>query len=82
MVDPVFAEDGFSYERVAMDRWFSTGKLRSPVTNDFMQGQSLTPNQVLRSMIFNYKRWAAYTHPRTRTPHARARTHPFPHMRI
>ena len=28
MADPVVAADGFSYERVAMDRWFSTGKLR------------------------------------------------------
>lgn len=31
MVDPVFAEDGFSYERIAMERWFSTGNRRRRV---------------------------------------------------
>lgn len=56
MVDPVIAEDGFSYERIAMERWFSTGKTRSPVTSERMEGQSLTPNKVMKAMIQNYRR--------------------------
>ena len=56
MVDPVIAEDGFSYERISMERWFSTGKTRSPVTSERMEGQSLTPNKVMKAMIQNYRR--------------------------
>ena len=54
--DPVIAEDGFSYERIAMERWFSTGKTRSPVTSERMEGRSLTPNKVMKAMIQNYRR--------------------------
>jgi hypothetical protein len=57
MVDPVFAEDGFSYERLSMERWFSTGKRRSPVTNEVLTDRStqLTPNRVMKTMIQNYR---------------------------
>mmetsp|Transcript_62241 Transcript_62241/g.140767 ORF Transcript_62241/g.140767 Transcript_62241/m.140767 type:complete len:397 (+) Transcript_62241:96-1286(+) len=58
MVDPVLAEDGFTYERVAMERWFSTGRRRSPVTNEVLSERSnrLTPNRLLKSMIQKYRR--------------------------
>ena len=54
--DPVIAEDGFSYERIAMERWFSTGKTRSPVTSERMEGRTLTENKVMKAMIQNYRR--------------------------
>ena len=41
-----------------MERWFSTGKRRSPVTNEALTNRStqLTPNKVLKTMIQNYRR--------------------------
>jgi hypothetical protein len=33
MTDPVLCEDGFSYERSAIETWFSKDKRTSPMTN-------------------------------------------------
>jgi hypothetical protein len=41
-----------------MERWFSTGKRRSPVTNQVLASRStaLTPNRVLKTQIAAYRR--------------------------
>ena len=46
----VVASDGFSYERSAIERWFSNSD-RSPVTNEPLVHKDLLPNQVLKHMI-------------------------------
>eukprot|EP01047_Picozoa_sp_COSAG01_P030969 COSAG01_NODE_2178_length_8215_cov_128.540414_4_plen_353_part_00 len=50
MADPVFAADGHSYERVAIETWFRS-KQTSPMTNDAMPSTMLTPNRQLKSQI-------------------------------
>ena len=44
--------------KIAMERWFSTGKRRSPVTNEVLSNRStqLTPNRVLKTQIQAYRR--------------------------
>lgn len=51
MIDPVMAEDGHSYERNAIEEWFSTGRIRSPVTGVDLQSVRLYPNHNLRNAI-------------------------------
>ena len=48
LIDPVLAEDGHTYERAAITRWFSTGNTRSPVTNEELEGKKLISNHVLK----------------------------------
>ena len=48
MRDPVIALDGHSYERNAIERWFGTGRLTSPLTNAQMGSSYLTQNHTLR----------------------------------
>ena len=57
MTDPVLASDGFTYERSAIQRVFSTNTitLRSPVTNEPFENITLLPNRVLRSLINDWK---------------------------
>ena len=50
MVDPVIASDGHSYEREAIQRWFSTHRT-SPLTGRIMPNQTLIPNHRLRTLI-------------------------------
>lgn len=56
MKDPVVAEDGYTYERVALEGWFErcmkTG-VRSPLTNEVM-GEKLVSNHTLRQVIIEY----------------------------
>ena len=47
--DPVIAEDGFSYERIAITRWLQS-HCTSPVTGATMGGR-LLPNHNLRTAI-------------------------------
>ena len=54
MVDPVIAQDGFSYEKAAIERWFKTS-IRSPMTNDSLLNLGLTPNHTLKSCILAWK---------------------------
>jgi hypothetical protein len=56
MVDPVLASDGFTYERSAIESWFSKydydlGKVISPKTNSPMLNLILIPNDELREMV-------------------------------
>jgi hypothetical protein len=54
MADPVFAADGHSYERVAIETWFRS-KQTSPMTNDAMPSTILTPNRLLKSQISEWQ---------------------------
>ncbi|MEI6806259.1 MAG: U-box domain-containing protein [Myxococcaceae bacterium] len=55
MQEPVIAADGFSYERVAIQRWIDQnragGRVNSPKTNVPLAHLNLTPNLTLRNMI-------------------------------
>jgi len=54
MNDPVVAEDGFTYERSAIEKWFKTSR-RSPNTGAVLQHTNLIPNNSLRSQINQWK---------------------------
>ena len=49
MVDPVIAADGFSYERAAIEDWFSKAST-SPTTGEELQSLELRPNHDLRGL--------------------------------
>ena len=49
--DPVICTDGHTYERAAIERWFSGGRMTSPVTNQRLRDRTLIPNHALRSAI-------------------------------
>lgn len=51
MVNPVNLADGNSYEREAIERWFSMGKRTSPKTNSYVDVTQVTPNNNLRQAI-------------------------------
>ena len=51
MKDPVIAVDGHTYERQAIQQWFSNGKSTSPVTNLPLRDTTLIPNIALRQTI-------------------------------
>ena len=51
MSDPVVALDGHTYERRAIEQWFSQGRLTSPVTNLRLNTTTLVPNHALRGAI-------------------------------
>lgn len=53
MEDPVFAADGYTYERMAIASWMQ-GHNTSPMTNLTLEHKYLTPNLALRSAI---KEW-------------------------
>jgi len=62
MVDPVMAEDGYAYERAAIERWFTqkqsnTGRqpqAPSPMGN-YPIGLKLIPNNALRSEVMEWR---------------------------
>jgi len=54
MNNPVITVDGNSYEREAIEGWFSTGKVTSPLTGATLNSTNLTPNQALRRLIIQY----------------------------
>jgi hypothetical protein len=53
MDDPVVAEDGYTYEREAIDASFAV-RAQSPMTN-LSIGPQVFPNQAIRSQILDYK---------------------------
>ncbi|XP_046908819.2 WD repeat, SAM and U-box domain-containing protein 1 [Dermatophagoides farinae] len=55
MNDPVVASDGHSYERLAMQKWITDGNVTSPLTNEILASQILTPNYNLRSLIQKFR---------------------------
>ncbi|XP_009079232.1 PREDICTED: WD repeat, SAM and U-box domain-containing protein 1, partial [Acanthisitta chloris] len=54
MKDPVIAADGYSYEREAMEKWISSQRRSSPMTNLPLHSLMLTPNRMLKMAI---ERW-------------------------
>ena len=50
MIDPVVAEDGQTYDRLNIEKWFKEYKLTSPLTNETI-GDDLLPNHLIRSLI-------------------------------
>jgi hypothetical protein len=53
MVDPVVCADGHSYDRAAIQEWFSNHNT-SPLTNQRLPNKHLIPNHTLRKMIDEY----------------------------
>jgi len=47
MIDPVFTEDGNTYEREAIREWLEAADT-SPLTNEKLDSKSLTPNLAIR----------------------------------
>ena len=47
--------DGHSYERTAIQKWISDGNVTSPLTNEVLDSQILTPNYNLRSLIRKFR---------------------------
>eukprot|EP00982_Pelagococcus_subviridis_P002575 19664-Pelagococcus_subviridis.AAC.2 len=55
MRDPVIAVDGHTYERRAIEEWFSRGRSTSPVTNLRVSSTTLIANHALRGVIAAYE---------------------------
>eukprot|EP00475_Leptophrys_vorax_P043474 TRINITY_DN8384_c0_g2_i1.p2 TRINITY_DN8384_c0_g2~~TRINITY_DN8384_c0_g2_i1.p2 ORF type:complete len:205 (-),score=52.53 TRINITY_DN8384_c0_g2_i1:47-661(-) len=51
MQDPVVADDGHSYERLAMELWLVTNHNTSPLTNQPLRNLQLIPNHTLKKCI-------------------------------
>jgi len=55
MQDPVVASDGLSYEREAIEQWFSLGHTTSPSTGEELESKNLVPNFTLRSLLQSFE---------------------------
>ena len=55
MDDPVFAMDGFTYNRKNIEEWFRMGKKTSPATGEALINTLFIPNHSLRSRISNWR---------------------------
>ena len=53
MQDPVVAEDGHSYEREAITKWFKYHNT-SPMTNQELEEQDLIPNIALKRLVEHF----------------------------
>ena len=58
MTDPVMTDDGQTYERAEIEKWFATarkanGKVRSPLTN-VLVSTNVVPNVALRKLIEDF----------------------------
>lgn len=54
MRDPVIVATGQTYERSYIQRWIDSGNVTCPKTQQKLQNFTLTPNYVLRSLIFQW----------------------------
>ena len=54
MEDPVSTIDGNSYERTAIERWFATSRITSPLTGARLGTTVLSPNLTLRRAIVEF----------------------------
>jgi hypothetical protein len=55
MVDPVFAADGETYERAAIEEWFALGKTTSPMSGDEIDSSVIFPNKDMWRRIAAWK---------------------------
>ena len=53
--DPVIAQDGHTYERAAIERWFNMGKRTSPKTGAILPNITLIDNHAMRGLIEDLK---------------------------
>ena len=53
IVDPVFAADGHTYERRAIEAWLAKDDA-SPLTGEVLQHKMLTPSRIARSFVERY----------------------------
>ena len=51
MTDPVCTEDGHTYEREMIEKWFASGTMKSPLTGIELRTTTLLPNHALRNAI-------------------------------
>jgi hypothetical protein len=51
MSDPVTCSDGYTYERTAIESWFSSGQNVSPVTKQLLPNLNMVPNYALHAII-------------------------------
>jgi len=49
--DPVFAADGFTYERSSMQQWLALGHTTSPKSGALLPNTALVPNHDLRARV-------------------------------
>lgn len=63
MQDPVFAADGFVYERTAIEEWIKEHGLTSPVTHEAMEHPWLTPAACMKILKELYVVAAAHATP-------------------
>ena len=56
MVDPVFAADGETYERAAIEEWFALGKTTSPMSGDEIDPSVIFSNKRLWRQIAAWKK--------------------------
>ena len=54
MVDPVFAADGHTYERSAIETWLKT-RQTSPLSNERLAHKQLVPNRALKALIDRWR---------------------------
>merc|ERR1712036_155349 len=54
MANPVFAADGYTYEKEAIEKWLVRSD-KSPMTNLPLDDMVLIPNYAIKSMIENWK---------------------------
>ncbi|KAK9829560.1 hypothetical protein WJX72_006490 [[Myrmecia] bisecta] len=54
MSDPVIAADGHTYERSAIEEWYSRHDT-SPMTNDVVESKLLISNMLMRRLIASYR---------------------------
>lgn len=52
--DPVFAEDGQTYERDKINEWFACSD-QSPITHEYLHSKELKPNYFVKTQIENIK---------------------------
>lgn len=46
--------DGNAYERLAIEAWFATGRITSPLTNARLGSRALTPNLTLKRAVSDF----------------------------
>ena len=69
MKDPVLAMDGHTYEREAIEKWFSCSS-NSPLTNERLESKMLVPNRRLKAIIASFKDLQAKDRDNLPLPHA------------
>ena len=50
MKDPVICNKGYTFERVAIERWLEHCKI-NPITRDYLDKSMLRPNRILKDII-------------------------------